>query len=80
MARVIQISLDIVVGNECDGFDLADNVANELNRRGFKVVGAGFQEDMTEYYQENYPELMDVETLKKDIEKWLSNKALHVKK
>jgi hypothetical protein len=58
--RVLQISLDIVVGCKCDGFDLADDVANELNRRGFKVVGAGFQEDMTECYIENYSELMEV--------------------
>ena len=56
--RVIQISLDIVVGHECDGMELADDVADELNRRGFKVVGAGFQDDMTDCYEENYPNLL----------------------
>ena len=56
-SRVVQISLDIVVGCECDGIELAENVSYELERRGFKVIGAGFQEDMTEYYEENYPEV-----------------------
>ena len=56
--RVIQISLDIVVGCECDGMELADDVACEFERRGFRVVGAGFQEDMTEMYKEQYPELI----------------------
>lgn len=57
--RVVQISLDIVVGCECDGMELADNVADELERRGFKVVGAGFQEDVTEIYEEQYPNLLN---------------------
>lgn len=57
--RVIQISLDIIVGSECDGMELADNVADELNRRGFRVIGAGFQEDMTEIYQEQYANLLE---------------------
>ena len=50
--RVVQISLDIVVGNDCDGCKLAEFVADELNMRGYTVVGAGFQEDVTEYYEE----------------------------
>ena len=58
MSKVKQISLDIIVGDKCDGFDLADEVAHELNRRGFNVIGAGFQEDMTEFYEEHYPELV----------------------
>ena len=56
--RVVQISLDIVVGCECDGAELADDVRDELNRRGFTVVGAGFQADMTELYEKQYPELV----------------------
>ena len=50
--RVVQISLDIVVGNDCDGCKLAEFVADELNMRGYTVIGAGFQEDVTEYYEE----------------------------
>ena len=57
--RVLQISLDIVVGPECDGVELADDVAYELIRRGYKVVGASFQEDMTECYEANYPEAFE---------------------
>lgn len=56
--RILQISLDIVVGCECDGFELADDVRDELNRRGFTILGAGFQEDMTELYEEHYPDLL----------------------
>lgn len=56
--KIKQISLDICVGDGCDGFDLAKDVADELERRGYRVVGVGFQEDMTEYYEENYPELL----------------------
>lgn len=56
--RILQISLDIVVGCECDGCELADDVRDELNRRGFTILGAGFQEDMTEFYEEHYPDLL----------------------
>lgn len=57
--RVVQISLDIVVGCECDGMELADNVADELERRGYRVVGAGFQDDVTESYVEYYSDLLE---------------------
>lgn len=57
--RILQISLDIVVGCKCDGMELADDVADELERRGFRVVGAGFQEDMTEIYKEQYSNLLE---------------------
>ncbi len=56
--RVIQISFDMIVGEEVDGMEMADYVADELNRIGFRVVGACFQEDMTELYEEQYPELI----------------------
>ena len=58
--RVVQISLDIVVGGTCDGIELAEDVEEELNRRGFTVIGAGFQEDMTEFYEEHYSELLEI--------------------
>ena len=51
--RVVQISLDIVVGYECDGTELAEEVADELERRGYIVFGAGFQADVTESYKGN---------------------------
>lgn len=49
--RVLQVSFDIVVGHECDGTELAEQVADELERRGYRVFGAGFQADVTEYYK-----------------------------
>lgn len=58
MSRVIQISIDILVEDTCDGFDLADEADAALKRQGYVVLGAGFQEDMTECYKENYPELL----------------------
>lgn len=56
--RVLQISLDILVGANCDGGQLTETVENELNRRGFNVLGAMFQDDMTETYMKHYPELL----------------------
>ena len=56
--RVLQISLDIIVGSECDGLHLSDEVAGELERRGYTVIGASFIEDMTECYEKQYPELL----------------------
>lgn len=57
--RVIQIGLDIIVDCECDGEGYAEDITNELERRGFRVVGAGFQEDLTELYKEQYPNLLE---------------------
>ncbi len=61
MKRVKQISLDIVVGSGADGEALAQEVANELVRRGFTVLGASFQDDMTDVYIEQYPKLLEGE-------------------
>ena len=52
MKAVKQISLDILVGPECDGVYLAMEVMAELERRGYTVLGAGFQEDLTDTYEE----------------------------
>ena len=57
--RVVQISLDLIVGCECNGEEYAESIANELERTGFKVVGAAFQEDMTEVYEEQYSNLLN---------------------
>lgn len=56
--RVLQIRLDIVVDCDCDGYDLADEVMAELNRRAFNVVGASFSTDVTEFYERYYPDLI----------------------
>ena len=61
--RVIQISLDIVVNPDQDGDRVSDHIADELIRCGYMVVGAGFQEDMTECYEEQYPELLNTNKL-----------------
>ena len=58
MKAVKQISLDILVGPECDGVDLAMEVMTELERRGYTILGAGFQEDLTDIYEEEYSELL----------------------
>lgn len=59
--RVLQVSLDILVGPECDGTELAETVEQELNRRGFSVLGASFVDNMTETYMEQYLELLTKE-------------------
>ena len=61
--RVIQISLDVVVTHNQDGDRAAEHIADELIRLGYMVVGAGFQEDMTECYEEQYPELLNTNEL-----------------
>lgn len=48
--RVKQISLDIVVGPETDGEELAEQVKEELERRGYTIFGAGCQADLTKEY------------------------------
>ena len=56
--RVKQISFDVIVGDLCDGCKLAEAIADKLSERGYTVIGAGFQEDITELYKEYYPELL----------------------
>lgn len=58
MKRVKQISLDIIVG-DVDGEILAQEVADELEMRGFTVLGAGFQCDLTDEYKEHYPKMLE---------------------
>lgn len=61
MKRVKQISLDVLVGPETDGEELAQEVADELERRGFIVLGAGFQYDLTDDYKEHFPQMLEME-------------------
>lgn len=62
MSRVKQISLDIVVGEDCDGEYLAQEVADELENHGFLVLGAGFQCDLTDEYKEHFPKMLEEDT------------------
>ena len=52
MKKVKQISFDILVDENVDGCDFAEDVADFLEANGYVVLGAGFQEDMTEVYKE----------------------------
>lgn len=54
MKRVKQISFDILVNENVDGCDFAEEVADFLEENGYKVLGAGFQEDMTDVYKNEY--------------------------
>lgn len=58
MKRVKQVSIDILVDDNIDGENLADNVADVLKGKRFVVVGYSFQNDMTETYMEYYPDLI----------------------
>ena len=51
MKRVKQISFDILVDEGVDGMNLADEVSDFLESNGYRILGAGFQEDMTEFYK-----------------------------
>lgn len=59
MKRVKQVSLDVLVGAETDGEELAQEVADELERHGFVVLGAGFQCDLTDEYKNSLPEIFE---------------------
>lgn len=50
--RVVQVSFDVIVGCKCDGTELAEKLAEELEGIGYEVVGAGFQADVTEAYKQ----------------------------
>ena len=58
MKRVKQISFDVLVNENIDGCDLAEEIADFLEANGYIVLGAGFQYDMTELYEEQCPELI----------------------
>ena len=51
MKKVKQISFDILVGEDVDGMNLADEVSDFLEANGYRILGAGFQEDVTEFYE-----------------------------
>ena len=58
MKRVKQISVDIMVDGNVDGCELAEKIAKDLENEGHIVLGSAFQEDMTELYKRDYPELL----------------------
>ena len=48
MNKVLRISLDIKVSTSCSGDELAEEVMEELNRRGFEVLWAYSENDEDE--------------------------------
>ena len=58
MKRVKQISIDILVDDTVDGVNLADEVDRFLEKSQFTVVGYGFNEDLTDVYEELFPSLI----------------------
>lgn len=65
METILQISLDIAVGPECSGNELAQFVANELERRGYVIIATEFQKDVSAYYDALKPNryLMEIRKL-----------------
>lgn len=62
--RVKQISLDVVVGPETDGEELAEQVKEEIERRGYTIFGVGFNADLTnEYHMNNEKKEDDIDCL-----------------
>lgn len=51
MNKVKQISLDIVVDESTDGYELNEEVADVLENCGYIVLGSSFQDDMTDSYK-----------------------------
>lgn len=50
MKTVKQISLDVLVGKTADGECVAEQIRNELEMRGYTILGAGFQADLSQEY------------------------------
>jgi hypothetical protein len=63
--RVLQISLDILVGKSIDGEDLAQAIRTELEEHGLglTILGAGFQCDLTEEYA-SHPQVRENDHIK----------------
>ena len=59
MKRVKQISVDILVDEDKDGCVLAEQIAKDLETARNIVLGASFQDDLTELYKRDYPELLE---------------------
>ena len=59
MKRVKQISVDIMVDGKVDGCELAEQIAKDLEAEGNIVLGASFQDDLTELYIRDYPKLLE---------------------
>lgn len=57
--RVKQISVDIMVDENIDGCELAEQIYKDLESKGYIVLGSAFQEDMTDQYKLYDPELID---------------------
>lgn len=58
MKRVKQISIDILVDDDKDGCVLAEQIAKDLEAEGNIILGSSFQDDLTETYRNDYPELL----------------------
>lgn len=56
-----QISVDILVDEEKDGCVLAEQIAKDLEVEGNIILGSSFQDDLTELYKRDYPELLKEE-------------------
>ena len=54
MRRIKQISFDVIVNENVDGYDLAEEIADFLSKNGYDVLGSSFQEDMTDLYKDVY--------------------------
>lgn len=55
--RVKQISIDIIVDENINGVNLAYEVEEYLKQK-YNVVGVQFNDDLTEIYEKDYPELL----------------------
>ena len=58
MKRVKQISVDIMVDENIDGCELAEQIEKDLEAEGNIILGSSFQDDLTELYKRDYPELL----------------------
>lgn len=51
--RVIQVSFDIVIPENLDGYEYAKSLASEINANT-EVLGYDFKADLTAYYRDSW--------------------------
>lgn len=55
--RVVQLSFDVIIPEDFDGYAVAEHMASLINRsrdEEIEVIGHGFSADMTEFYLDSW--------------------------
>lgn len=60
MKRVVQYAMDILIRNEEENnLNLEKLIKETLEEKGLYVIAVDFKEDVTEIYNQQFPEIME---------------------